>query len=304
MITYFKRTIRTGIHNFVRNGYVSLASVLVMLVALFFVGSIIFMSQILNNTIAAVSDKVDVDIYFVPDAEESEILSLQNDLEQLPEVESITYINREDNLDRFQSNPQNQDIVEALEILEENPLGAVLRVKAENPSQYESVAAYLESTAATSQDNFIEEVNFINNKEVIDRLDRIITLVNQTGLIIAIILVVISFLITFNTIRLVIFTARHEIHVMRLVGASSAYIRGPFIVTGFIYGIVASVLTLLLFYPLTFYVGDKTEQFFVGLNLFEFYIDNFLEIFLVIVGFGVLIGIVSSYLAVRKYLRV
>jgi cell division transport system permease protein len=275
-----------------------------MLVALFFVGSIIFMSQILNNTIAAVSDKVDVDIYFVPDAEESEILSLQNDLEQLPEVESITYINREDNLDRFQSNPQNQDIVEALEILEENPLGAVLRVKAENPSQYESVAAYLESTAATSQDNFIEEVNFINNKEVIDRLDRIITLVNQTGLIIAIILVVISFLITFNTIRLVIFTARHEIHVMRLVGASSAYIRGPFIVTGFIYGIVASVLTLLLFYPLTFYVGDKTEQFFVGLNLFEFYIDNFLEIFLVIVGFGVLIGIVSSYLAVRKYLRV
>ncbi len=97
--------------------------------------------------------------------------------------------------------------------------------------------------------------------------------------------------------------SRDEISVMRLVGASDRYIRGPFFVAGAIYGFLSAIITLLIFYPVTLWLGGATANFFVGLNVFNYYTENFGEIFLIIVGSGVLIGSISSYLAVRKYLR-
>jgi len=98
--------------------------------------------------------------------------------------------------------------------------------------------------------------------------------------------------------------SRDEISVMRLVGASTNYIRGPFFVAGAIYGFISAIITLILFYPITIWLGNTTESFFVGLNVFHYYTKNFGEIFLIIVGSGVAIGAISSYLAVRKYLKV
>ncbi|KKR65740.1 MAG: cell division protein FtsX [Parcubacteria group bacterium GW2011_GWB1_40_5] len=116
--------------------------------------------------------------------------------------------------------------------------------------------------------------------------------------------VVISILITFNTLRLVIYMSRDEISVMRLVGASTNYIRGPFFVAGAIYGFISAIITLILFYPITIWLGNTTENFFVGLNIFHYYTSNFGEIFLIIVCSGVAIGSISSFLATRKYLKV
>ena len=118
------------------------------------------------------------------------------------------------------------------------------------------------------------------------------------------VLIVISVLITFNTIRLAIFISREEISIMRLVGANSFYVRGPFVVVGTIYGVVAAIFTLLLFYPITFWLGGATENFFIGLNIFEYYTTNFGQIFIIILLSGMAIGALSSYLAVRKYLKV
>jgi cell division transport system permease protein len=98
--------------------------------------------------------------------------------------------------------------------------------------------------------------------------------------------------------------SREEISVMRLVGASRGYIRGPFFVAGAIYGFVSGILTLILFYPITLWLGKTTADFFVGLNIFHYYTSNFGEIFLIIVGSGIIIGSLSSYLAVRKYLTI
>jgi len=116
-------------------------------------------------------------------------------------------------------------------------------------------------------------------------------------------LVVISVIIIFNTIRMAIYISREEISIMRLVGASDAYVRGPFVFEGMMYGIISAVITLVLFYPIALWLGPYTQQFFGDINLFMYYTSNFGIIFLSIMGTGVFLGALSSYLAVKKYLR-
>jgi cell division transport system permease protein len=91
---------------------------------------------------------------------------------------------------------------------------------------------------------------------------------------------------------------------MRLVGASNAYIRGPFVIEGLIYGIASAIITLIIFYPLTLWLGPVTESFFGSINLFDYYVSNFGQLFVILVGSGMILGAISSYLAVRRYLRV
>jgi cell division transport system permease protein len=115
-------------------------------------------------------------------------------------------------------------------------------------------------------------------------------------------LLIAAVLITFNTVRLAIYTSREEIAIMRLVGASNMFIRGPFMLQGIMYGFIAGVLALLMFYPLLIWLGPRTEKFF-EINLYTYYIAHFGEIFGVLVGIGVVLGLGSSILAVARYLR-
>ena len=116
-------------------------------------------------------------------------------------------------------------------------------------------------------------------------------------------LIIISILITFNTIRLAIYISKDEIGVMRLVGAGNMYIRGPFVIAGIFYGIVAALITTGLFYPITLSIKRHTEDIYGGIDLFRYYISNFNQIFMIILVSGVALGAVSSYLAVRRYLK-
>jgi cell division transport system permease protein len=303
-----KRIVRAGFFSFWRNGFISLSSILVMVVTLFVIGSVIFSSVVLKSTLDQIRDKVDINVYFVTTAGENEILSMKKSLEQLQEVLTpVVYVSREEALTAFKKRHENDAFtLQALDELGENPLGATLNIKAKDPSQYESIARFIESKRVESigTDSIIDKVNYYQNKEAIDRLTKIINSANNLGLILTLFLVIISILITFNTIRLVIYMSRDEISVMRLVGASDRYIRGPFFVAGAIYGFISAIATLIIFYPLTLWLGGATADFFVGLNVFHYYISNFGEIFLIIVGSGIAIGSISSYLAVHKYLKV
>ena len=286
----------------------SLSSILVMMVTLFVIGSTIFSGVILQSTLEQIRDKVDINVYFVTTAGENDILAMKKSLEQLPEVAPpIIYVSREQALADFRARHQNdQFTLQALDELGDNPLGATLNIKAKDPSQYESIAQFLnsKSSEATPGTSIIDKVNYYQNKDAIDRLTKIIDSANRLGFILTLFLIIISILITFNTLRLVIYMSRDEISVMRLVGASTGYIRGPFFIAGAIYGFISGILTLILFYPVTLWLGKTTENFFVGLNVFHYYTNNFGQIFLVIVGSGIAIGSISSYLAVRKYLKV
>lgn len=304
--TNIKRVIRSGFFNFVRNGFVSLSSVFVMFVTLSVIGSLLLGSAILNVTLEELRDKVDLNVYFVPDAKEADVLALKQTLEKLSEVEKVEYVSKEQVLAEFTVRHENdQANLAALEELGENPFGATLNVKTKQPAQYQGVAEFLQGENILSADGvaIVDKVNYSQNKASIDKLTNIINSSEKLGLILVIVLVLISVLITFNTIRLVIYVSREEISVMRLVGASNFYIRGPFLITGTMYGFISGVLTIIVFYPTLFWFGRFTQDFLIGFNIFHYFLAHIGQISLVVIGSGVLIGAISSYLAVRKYLK-
>ncbi len=161
------------------------------------------------------------------------------------------------------------------------------------------------NSAGTNADgtNIIDKVNYLENKTAIDTLSNVIVGGREIGLAIILLLAFVSIIIVFNTIRLAIYIAKDEIAVMRLVGASNWYIRGPFVITGIMYGCVAGVITLVIFYPLTLWISSVSTTFFSGWSPFGYYLGDFAKIFLVIIGAGALLGAFSSFLAVRKYLK-
>lgn len=301
-----KRVIKAGFYSFLRNGFVSFSSIFVMIVTLSVIASLMFGSAILNATLSELKSKVDLNVYFIHDARENDILAIKKTIETLPEVNSVTYISQEDVLANFKERHKNdQFTIQALDELDYNPLGATLNVKTKEPSQYEGVAQFLQGKNILSSEGvpIVDKVNYYQNKTAIDKLGRIIDSSERAGFIAAIILIILSILITFNTIRLVIYISREEISVMRLVGASALYVRGPFVAAGILYGIVAGLITLALFFPVTLYLGRFTENFFVGFNIFEYYTSHFGTLFALVVGSGILIGAISSYLAVKKFLK-
>jgi cell division transport system permease protein len=287
-----KRICRTGFVNFFRNAFVSLSAVTVMVVTLFVLAIIIFSSTLLNKTLDDIKDKVDVNVYFLPEVNEQAVLDVQKQIESLPEVEYVEYVSADQALENFEfRHRNNEEILEALDELEQNPLGAILNIKAKETSQYESVAVFLDQNYPSElPDSIVDTINYNQNKETIDKLSEMIDAGEKLAVAITIIFILISILITFNTIRLSMHISRDEIKVMKLVGASGSYISGPFIVTGVMYGIFASIVTLIILYPITYWLGPTTASFFNGVNIFEYYLGSFGQIFLIIFFSGILIG--------------
>ncbi len=306
MWTAFKRIVRAGFIGFWRNAFVSAASIFVMTVALLVIGATLLMDALLGVTLASIQDKVDINVYFVTTAEQTDIDALQASLEALPDVEEVTFTSRERALEEFSEQHRNDEtIMQGLEELGENPLGASLSIRAQETSQYEGIAAFLEEQQALEdpQQPLIDDVNFVKNREAIDKLTQIIDAVETSSLIAMVILVAAAVMITFNTIRLAIYTTREEISVMRLVGASNTFIRGPFVLQGVMYGLVSGILALLVLYPIVVWLGPATEAFF-QFNIFTYFVSEFGRLFFVLVGVGVVLGMVSSALAIARYLRV
>ncbi len=317
ILTTIKRITRTGFVNFWRNGFLSFASIVVITLSLCAFGLIIFTGAFGRALIADVKDKVDINVYISLSAQESDILALQKDIEALPEVAKTTYISRDQALTAFKTKWQNNSLImQGLTEIGDNPFPASINIKAKDPGQYGNIATFLndKGPADASGTPLISKINYEQNKLIIDRLSRIIPLAEKSGLIIAILLVAVAIIVVFNTIRLVIFTAKDEISVMKLVGASNIYVRGPLVVSGIMYGIVAAVITLVVMASFAYW-SDTVLLRFAGVQVaadFELIVNvlstyfnqNFGQIFGIIMGAGVLLGGVSSYIAARRYLKV
>lgn len=303
-----KRVMRAGFVNFWRNGVVSVASVFVSVVTLFIIGALILSHAFLSSTLADVQNKVDINVYFKTTAPENEILALRDKLEALPQVKMVEYISREEALADFKErNKDNALILQSLDELGENPLGAVFNIKATSPDQYEGIASFLNQeenrAGSAGQESIIDSVNYQKNSIIINRLSRIITSATKISFAASFVLAIMAVLVTFNTLRLAIYNARNEIYVMRLVGASNSYIRGPFVMEGIMYGIFAALIALLLLYPTTIWISQTTSGYFGGLNLLTYFVDNFGQFLILLLGSGVILGIISSVTAVRRYLE-
>ncbi|MDB5224754.1 MAG: Cell division protein FtsX [Candidatus Adlerbacteria bacterium] len=304
-----KRILRAGFLDFWRNAFVSFASILVMTVTLFILGTTIFTGVILNTALAQLRDKADINVYFVPNAPVDQIQALQSQVGALPEVATTTYTSQEEALAQFRDRHQNDQLtIQALDELGGNPLGAVMTVKAKEISQYDAIAQFIQQQQAsgTGQTSIIDKVNYFDasHRQALDRLSQITSSAQRIGLIIIILLIAMTIAICFNTLRLAIYSSREEIGVMRLVGATQLYIRAPFMVEGVLYGLIGGIVTLLLFYPLTYWLGNATENFFGGVNVFTYYVVHFPMFLLIIIGTGVVLGALASYLAVRRYLKI
>ena len=304
-ITNLKRIAKAGFINFTRGGLVSFAAVLVVTITLSVITFIILLQAVLYFSLNVIKDKVDVTIYFTVDAPETKITILKESLEKLPEVAGISYTSAEEALKIFRDRHKNDySTIAALDEIGNNPLGAYLNVKAKEISQYESIANFMKSDNALvlGSVSIIDKVNYHQNKLVIDRLNTIISSARKFGFLITLLLIIVSMIVTFNTIRLTIFISKEEIGVMRLVGASKMRVRGPFMVEGVIYGIIATIITLVLFWPMTAWLGRNMTDF-LGLNMYDYYISNFFQIFAIILLSGIILGVISSYIAVRRYLN-
>src|SRR3989344_1698980 len=301
----FKRIIKAGFLNFKRGGLVSFAAVLQIVNTLAVIAMIILLQAVLYSSLNFMKDKVDVKIYITEKTPEDKIMLLKSSLEKLPEVAQVSFTNAEDNLKIFRLRHSNDyPTIQALDELPDNPLLATIGVKTKEISQYETVANFLNSDNALvlGPASIIDHTNYYKNKPVIDKLNLMISGAQKLGFLLTLYLILSSIIITFNTIRLTIFISKEEIGVMRLVGASKMRINGPFMVEGAIYGMIATIITLLIFWPVTVWLGNNMTSF-LGLDMYDYYVSNFLQIFVIILLSGVLLGIISSFIATRRYLN-
>ena len=303
----WKRTILAGLRGFYRNRTVSLSSIFILTITLSIITSFYLCRAVFDYTLDQVKEKVDVRVYFTTDATEQQVTEVKAKLLGLTDVKTVTYVTREQALSDFKKKHEGDQLtLQALDELGTNPFGASLSIIAKDTSRYEAIASQLSEGSGLLGDakGVIDKVNYYQIKDSIDKLNSIIGWTNTVGFWLSIVFVLMSCMIVYNTIRLAIFVYRDEIAVMKLVGASNMFIRGPFIVESLLYSLVATVITLALFFPATIWVTKKTVFFFEGLNINAFYTSHFLELAGTLILFSALLTVISSLLAVRKYLKV
>jgi len=311
--TNFKRITRAGFVGFWRNAFVSISSIFVIAIALFTIASTIFSTAALDAALASLQNKVDINVYFVTTAPEADILTFKESLEALPEVIEVSYTSRDQALIDFRErHGDDQLTLQALDELGDNPLEASLSIRAKETSQYEGVEEFIaqKKVTETPEAPFISKTNFYQNKKAIESLTGIINDTRDSNFLKIIALIAVAFMVSFSTIRLAIHNSRDEIAIMRLVGASNLFISSPFVISGLLQGFIAGVMALLVVYPVLiwneslFYPFPFFDSFDNGRLLFNFFINNFSTVFLKVTGAGLGIGAVSSFVAVRRYLKV
>ena len=302
MTTTLFRIFKYGLQSFWRNKWLSTATVAVMVLALFVFENLILFSVLTNSAMGILSDKIDISVYFRADTKEDDVLKIKRSLESLSEVKTVEYISRDRALELFQERHKDDATIgQALNILDENPLSASLNVKAKNPIEYPVIASYLNNQ---NFQELVDQVTYNQNQLVVDRLASILDTVQKGGLGLTVALSVVAVLVALNTIMLTIYSTRDEIGVMRLVGASNKYIRGPYIVQGIIYGVLAAVLSLVLAAPVVSFASPYIGVLIPGMDLGGYFYSHLGGLFLYQSMLGVALGSVSSIIAVRRYLKI
>lgn len=305
-MTDLRRIFSTGTNHVWRNMLVTGASSLVIFVFLMMVSILLLMHAVLGFTLDQVTQRVDVEVYFVPEAPEEVVLSVRDILEGRSDVAEVSYTSREQALSDFEERHQDDFLtLQALEELDQNPLGASLGVQAVHPDAYEDIAASLGEEGELPQvtQSLVETITYYDNQFIIEKLDGIRENSKLIGGVIGALLIVLAIVVLLNTTRLAMHQSREEIAVMQLVGGHPRFVQGPFVVAGIWYGVAGAVLAIATLYPLTSWVGANTASFFGGLNLFDFYSVNFVWIMLILLGLGVALGVIGTLLAVQSYLR-
>lgn len=302
MFISLNRIIKSGIKNFFRKNGLTFATVFILVITISLITGLFLFRKTTNSLVLSLQERVDISVYFKKESQEPEILAVKESLERLPEVKTVEYISKADALEKFtQRYRDNPLIMESLAEVGDNPLLAHLNIKAWQAFQYEAVANFLENSYYKDS---INKVAYYQRKSAIDKLFSLTSNINTIGIVSIILFAFLAVLVSFNTIRLAIYNSKEEISIQRLVGASNRFIKGPFVVQGILVGVTAGLISALIFVPGLAIIGPKLETISASLNLFTYIKENLVIVILIQLLTGVILGVFSSLIAMRKYLRV
>jgi len=296
------RVLREGVQNFYRDKWLTLATVIIMALSLYLIGVAIFLGFGVLRVIDSVENRINISMYFDFTVNEEKILEIKKELEEMSieQIQSVVYISRDQALEDFlEREGDSEEILEALDIIGENPLPASLVIVAHSTDDYNSIDQYLHQ----EYDEYIMNTNLEKNKGIIDELHRFIIFIRNGGIVLGVIFVIIAVLVTLNTVRMSLYAHRKEFEVMRLVGASNLYIKIPTLVEGILYGFASAILASICLVTTIFAINPFAKQIIENINIVDFYSNSMILVILVIIIFGVMLGFVSSFLAMRRYLE-
>jgi cell division transport system permease protein len=303
MLISLLRTIKFSFQDISRNIWLSLVTIIILILALFSINMLLVVKVIGEAAVGAVKEKIDISIYIKSTAEESEIMELKAKLASLDEVRDVIYISKVEALENFKKKRENDpEILQALRELGKNPLSPSLVVKPRNTDEFNNLINYINS----ADDSIIESRDFSDYEMMLGKINSITDKVSEAGLFLSGIFVLITLLVIYNSVKVAIYTHRLEIIIMRLVGASNWFIQMPYLLSSAIYTFVGVGAIMLIFYPFLSLLQPYLETFFVdyNVNLVTYFYGNALYIFgLQFIG-AVFINMLASLLAVRKYSKV
>jgi cell division transport system permease protein len=302
----FWRIVRTGIVNFFRNASLAIAAMAVMVVTLTIILLSLVVNTTLSGTIKQITDKIDVSVYLKDDISTKKRQEFTKQLEQLPNVAGTAYLSKDQALEAYrQENVNNQELLQAINQTD-NPLPATIRVKPVDLDRVQEIQTFLNEPENKALQS--EEPSYSGDrKEAIDKISHAANVLQRVGIAGIALFAFISVLIIFNTIQMAIFNRRDEISIMRLLGANTWYIRGPFVVEAVLYGIISGLISILLIKSLFVASSGTLEASSLGLldigYAQRYFNSHFWLLLLIQIGIGVVIGASSSIVATRRYLK-
>lgn len=298
------RVFKFAFHNFWRNIWLSVITVSMLVLTLLTVNVLMVLNVVTSTAIDTVENKIDVSVYFKQDTSDDIIQGAQGYLRGLDQVVDAQLITADQALERFQERHVNEvDILRSLEEVSGNPFGSSLIVKARSSKDFDFI---LESLENPQYRDYIEKKEFDDYGEIISNINNITDKVRWFGYMLSGIFMLIAILIVFNTVRVAIFIHREEISIMRLVGASSTFIRSPFLVEAVLFSLLGTLITIIITYPVLGILEPRFDAFFgtTSTGLLDYYNANMLIIFgAQFVGIA-LVNILASSIAMRKYLKI
>lgn len=304
-ITQF-RILKAGVQNFIRNATLAIAAMAVMVITLTIILTSFIANATFANTIQQINDKIDISVYLSDQITTQEKDQLVADIAKLSNVKSVEYISKDDVLALYkEQNKNNIDLLLAISQTD-NPLPATIVIKPNDPNKIQEIKDFLESEDVKVLQS--EETSYSGDrKEAIDRISAATRFIRQAGIAGIIVFALISMLIIFNTIRMAIFNRRDELTIMRLLGASNWFIRGPFVVETIIYGVLSAVISVVLVNTIFAVSSSAFGASSLGLLDIQFSYDYFAKYFwFIFIGqllIGIFIGAFSSVIATRRYLK-
>jgi cell division transport system permease protein len=302
----FERVIKTGLLNCIRNAWLAVAGIAVMVITLTIILFSFLANQTFANTIQQITDKIDVSVYLNDNVNEQQRAQLVDQLQATGEVKSVTFVSKEQALENYKKQNQGNADLQAAISQTDNPLPATLQLKPVDPNDIQKIKTFLEKpeikkiqAAETSYSG--------SRKEAIDNITQAAAFLRKAGIVGIVTFAIVSILIIFNTIRMAIFNRRDELTIMRLLGANTWYIRGPFVVETVLYGVIAAVVSVVLVNSLFVVQANAFNSSSLGLLDINFtnnyFASHFWIILLAQLLIGTMIGAFSSVIATRRYLK-